>query len=145
MMGSDSFYLKVKFETADIAPIMEKYGGICKMTLTAKGAQSVLRMEGPLVSFLPVSTFMFDVCSEIRRAGAQQIELESRRLKYLPDHMERTDFAVWLYQIWAENLQFSHEQYGGFMMSPRQFSNTRDKFDKFFIRCPKGCAEQVLQ
>lgn len=133
-MGAESFYLNARFHKTDISPIIEKYGGICRMMLNEAEGRQELCMEGALVSFLPVCSFMFDICCELRKAGVQQLELESLKEPLPKGHMERPDFIIWMYQLWANKLESFYEQFGGFVLNPSQFYDTREKLRKYYAK-----------
>ena len=133
-MGAESFYLNARFDQTDISGLVEKYGGVCRLMTDTDGGRTTLCMEGALVSFLPVCSFMFDICCELRKAGVQNLEMESLREPLPAGHMERPDFVVWMYQLWSKKLENFYAQYGGFVLKPAQFYDTRDKLDKYYTK-----------
>lgn len=135
-MGMESFYVTLTLEKMDIRPILRKYESFCRFMLDEKDGGMELCLEGALVSFLPVCGIMFNICCEIEELTAQPVQIESLRNTLPAVHTEKTDFIFWMYTLWAEKLQGFYEQFGGFVLTPKQYYDTRSKLMKYYQKLP---------
>ena len=136
-MGMESFYVNLTVEKLDIRPILQKYEGYCRFIIDEKNDAQELCIEGALVSFLPVCGIMFDICCELEELTTQSVQIESRRSELPSVHTEKTDFVIWMYNLWAEKLQKFYETEGGFILTPKQYYDTRSKMLKYYQKLPE--------
>ena len=138
-MGVESFYLNLRFQPIDISPILAKYQGFCSFSLDTAETVHTLCMQGAKAAFLPVCGVMYDICCEIQAISPEPVSVETlRQTRHRVTEIERSNFVAWMYLLWAEYLDYFYEEFGGFVMLPSAYYDSRSKLKKYYLKSPKG-------